>query len=199
VSSEIQENEFLNGSIKLVYRYFPVEDFVKKNNQEKTEMLLHFITDCFLSVSNQLEWNEAKILEARDKSIEQKGQFSYTSKKYKNKIKSLEATIRLDLEKDKVSIWIDFLDTKTKKITSKKFFDTHDIQVCWFQSFRYPMWFDNNSFGFKFSHALWVSISPNDTEPLWENLSGKIGEYQKTMLIYNANRAPDEFAKLVNW
>jgi hypothetical protein len=199
VLSELQEIEHLTGSIKIVRRFFPIEDFVKKNDIDKRVMLLEFIAKCFLSVSNKLDWDELKILEARDKSIEQKGQFSYTSKKYRNKIKSLEATIRLDLEKDKVSIWIDFLETKSKKITSKKFFDTHETQVCWSQAFRNPMWFNNNSFGFKFSDGLWVSISPDDAEPIWVNESGKIGLYQKTMILYNANRPPDEFAKLANW
>ena len=102
------ERHNLDGSIKSVWKYIPIENYLSASNYEQKQLLLELITSSFMDVSLKLDWNQKSIIEAKENCIKQNIHFHYTSKPVKHKASGLSARIELELLKDKVSIWVLF-------------------------------------------------------------------------------------------
>lgn len=193
------ERHNLDGSIKSVWKYFPIENYLSASYYEQKQLLLDLITSSFMDVSYKLDWNQKSIIEAKENCIKQNIQFHYTSKLVKHKTSGLSARIELELLKDKVSIWVLFSTKNNQELIKKHLIDTPANQISAFRNFNRPEWINNSQFGFRFKNGLTLSISTDDNEKVWSEMNSKMDEYFKKQIDYNEKLSPEELAKLVNW
>jgi hypothetical protein len=199
VKSENEQGVSLAGSIKSVWKYFSLEVFKNASLNEQKLLLLNLISDCFLDVAQEVGWDEHKIITARNDSIDQNIKFHYSSKVFKNKSRNIRAVVLLQIEKDRVSVWIEFSIDKKQKVIRKHLIDTHEDQFSIFRTFNKPRWFDKSNFGFEIADGLTLSISPEANVSEWNDSTSKKAAYIKYLVVYNANRSQAEMAKLANW
>ncbi len=193
-----EESQRLDGSVKSVSKYFPIQAYVDATKNARRQLLLELIVDCFLEVSKELEWSEKRILEAKENCLRQGIQFQYLTKPIKNKVTGDRAQIELSLKKDKVSIWVVF-SQKNNDSVRKHLIDTHANQVSFFRSFDHPKWMNNSYFGFEFNNRVTLSVAADNDEVVWKGIDTKKEESFRKQIDYQEELSPEEMLKLTNW
>lgn len=198
VENADSERKDMNTSIKSVWKQISKEHFLNASENEKRIIILNLITDCLMSVSEELAWSERSILLAREQAISQNIQFQYTSKIRKNKSGDTSAKIRLELVKNKVSIWIEFSFKNKQESITKHLIDTNPENISFFHNFDTPIWLNDTNFGFLFKNGMTLSISAENSIPIWSKAENNADEWFKKIIAYDENTSLEELAKLAN-
>lgn len=199
VKSKTSEKESLEGSIKSVWKYTSIDQYVKASKQKRKEILLELIVSCFLSIGERLEWNIDAINQAKDKCISEHICFQYCSKSRFNKKRNIEAAIELVLSKDKVSIWALFCVKNQEEPIRKHIVDTYTHQISALRNFNAPKWIDELNFGFQFKNGMSISVSLNSNESCWSESRNKKDDWFQKTIIYDRHNSLEDIVKLINW
>lgn len=194
-----KEKQHLEGSLKSVWKYVPIDMYLNVSKNKRKQFLLELITNCFLDVALELGWDQNSIIEAKEKSITQNVDFQYRSKPVKNKTGKNSARIELQLLKDKVSIWVVFSSNSEQDLIKNHLIDTPLEQISIFRSFQKPKWINNTQFGFQFKNGMKLSVSVEKNEIIWSQVNSKMEELFKKQIDFNEKLSPEEFVKFVNW
>ncbi|MCJ8290905.1 MAG: hypothetical protein HRT58_15365 [Crocinitomicaceae bacterium] len=198
VNSKTSERESLEGSIKSVWKYISIDQYVKASEQKRKEILLELIVSCFLSIGERLEWNIAAINQAKDKSVSEQICFQYRSKSRFNKKRNIEAAIELALSKDRVSIWGLFYVKNQEEPIRRHIVDTYAHQISTIRNFGAPKWLDELNFGFQFKNGMSISVSPNNGESCWSKTRNKKDDWFQKTIIYDRDNSLEDMVKLIN-
>jgi hypothetical protein len=193
-----KERQHLEGSIKSVSKYVPIDMSLDESKNEEKEFLLELITNCFLDVAIELGWDQNSIIEAKEKSIMQNIDFQYSSKPVKNKTGQNGARIDLQLIKNKVSIWVVFSSNSDQDLIKNHLIDTPIEQISFFRSFPKPNWINNSQFGFRFKNGMALSVSVEKNEIVWSQVNSKMEELFKKQIDFNEKLSPEELVELAN-
>lgn len=139
------------GSIKSIWIINTFDTSTELPELEKIEKLLYIIYQSFLTIA-QIEGLDTDTYEkAYQLSLADKGKFVWYSDLKSNKIKSLKARIKITLEKDKkVPVVAQFFDKSGNLITEILIIETFSMYINWDRVFDYPVWIDNEKFGYRF-------------------------------------------------
>ena len=193
------ERHFLEGSIKSVWKYFPVGLILDKSKEEQKGILLDLIVDSFLSVSKFLDWDSKLIMSAKKQALGNKLQFHHESKPIYYKTKDIKASIELELTENKVSMWVVFYRKNIDKPLRIHLLDTHESEISFFGKFKSPLWINSNQFGFKLDDGVSLSIDYKSKKIVWTGTDSKIGELLMKQVNYDYKLTSEEYARLANW
>lgn len=192
------ERRCLDGSIKTVWKFISIDQYLSLTLIEQKKTLLDLITNCLLDVSELLHWNKEAIIEASKKTLNENIQFEFKSKFYKNKKHDKKALIELKLDKNKVSIFIIFKFNNESDTITKHLIDTSIVQVSFFRNFDNPLWLNEECFGFKFKNGMTLYTAPYYNQPEWSPSQNTMDEWFKKSIDYNESMTSDEIVKLIN-
>ncbi|TNE31415.1 MAG: hypothetical protein EP346_01015 [Bacteroidetes bacterium] len=193
------ENTFPDGGVKMVRKYFDVEDYNRSNNLDKRNKLLKLIQEAFIEISEHTNWNIDRIHQAYESSILEELNFSYASDYKSNKTRSFKARIEVELEDDKVKLFGRIVDKNGEFVKRVHFIDTTLQHAQWFRSFRVWRWIDPLNFGFIFGKNMSLTISVKDDSSTW-NHDDTLPEHKfMEWVTYGKLTSLEDFVKWASW
>lgn len=199
VEKKSEERCSLEGSIKSIWRVFDLQHFLICSKKLIKSILLDFIVDSLLEVSNELGWKRNEINKAKEQSVLKDIEFFYSSIPINNSTGNVKAHVELELIGDRVLIWIVFLYKKSNKVVRKHLIDTSEAQISWYRKFKEPRWISSEQFGFVFEDGIILSMNTKTLKKDWIGQNSLKYELFKKEIDYNYNLTSEERARLMNW
>ena len=169
VDNKKSERKHLEGSIKSIWKYFDENRLENESLSTQKEIFLELITESFLSVAEELDWNRDSIMNAKEKSINEGIEFESISKTKFNQAKNKSGFVKLKLKENRVSIYVILMDKNNKETTEILLVDTFPQYISWFKTFRDCKWVNEEDFGFVFSNGITLTCSFNKQKGNWSH------------------------------
>ena len=162
------ERQHLDGSIKSIWKYLDQDNIRKEPLSTQKEIFLELITDSFLSVADELDWDKTSIKSAKEKSLEDRIEFEFLSKPRHNRSKNKSGLVKLKLNGDKVSIYAVLKIKNQSESKEILMVDSFTLYISWLNTFKEYKWINEENFGFVFSNGVTLTCSFNKPKGIWK-------------------------------
>tara|TARA_B110000211_G_scaffold211183_1_gene249842 strand:- start:3084 stop:3809 length:726 start_codon:yes stop_codon:yes gene_type:complete len=186
------ERQSIDSSIKSVWINFNEKSFLKLTEIKKRKAIVNLITNSFLKISKELNWDNQAIINAQESCEKHNFKFSYSTKdKHK---KGQKASINYLINKDKVSIYFTISEKGEKAITTLAL-DTFYLQIFIFNYFKKFKWLNDNEFGFVFPNGITYSYSTLTSAFNWHFEDNEKNKWFMRSIIYKEFTSNEERVK----